>query len=54
MSLPDRGPAARARNVAWLERRQSDGWFFARNDNYAFGSASDATAFKQWLMAETV
>ena len=54
MSMPDRGPEARARNLAWLERRTGDGWFYVQGDNYAFGAQADATAFKQWLMSEVV
>ncbi|MNW10318.1 hypothetical protein D3C71_2075100 [compost metagenome] len=50
MSLPDRGPEARARNLAWLEQRAGEGWFYAKDDHYAFGAPADATAFKHWLM----
>ena len=51
MSMPDRGPEARARILAWLEKRPGDGWYFAKGDNYAFGTPADAAAFKQWLMS---
>jgi hypothetical protein len=53
MSMPDRGPEARARNLLWLERRAGDGWFYVKGDNYAFEKQSDATSFKQWLMSVT-
>lgn len=52
MSMPDRGPEARARNLAWLERRAGDGWFYVKGDNYAFEAQADAAAFKQWLVSE--
>lgn len=51
MSMPDRGPEARARILAWLEQRPGDSWFYAKGDNYAFETAADAAAFKQWLMS---
>lgn len=51
MSMPDRGPEARAKILAWLEKRPGDGWYFAKGDNYAFGTPADAAAFKQWLMS---
>lgn len=54
LSLPDRGSAVTARMTAWLEKRPGDGWFYARGDNYYFGAAADATAFKQWMMSELV
>ena len=50
MSMPDRGPEARAQILAWLEKRPGDGWYFATGDNYAFSTPADAAAFKQWLM----
>nr|WP_313416799.1 hypothetical protein [Brevundimonas diminuta] len=53
MSMPDRGPDARARILSWLEKRPSDGWFYAKGDNYTFGTPADAAAFKQWLMSAT-
>lgn len=54
MSMPDRGPDARARIVAWLEARTGSGWFYARGDNYYFETQTDASAFKQWMMSEMV
>lgn len=51
MSLPDRGPEARSRNLVWLEQRAGEGWFYAKDDHYAFGAQADATAFKQWLIS---
>lgn len=50
MSMPDRGPEVRARILAWLEKRPGDRWFYVQGDNYAFETAADAAAFKQWLM----
>ena len=35
--------------VAWLEARAGSGWFYVSGDNYHFGSAADATAFRHWL-----
>ncbi|SPU55217.1 Uncharacterised protein [Brevundimonas vesicularis] len=35
--------------VAWREARAGSGWFYVSGDNYHFGSAADATAFRQWL-----
>lgn len=52
MSTTDRGPEARARTIAWLEQRPSDGWFYASGDNFSFSTSADANAFKQRLMAE--
>lgn len=52
MSTSDRGPEARARMIAWLEQRPSDGWFYASGDNFYFSAAVDANAFKQRLIAE--
>ena len=37
------------RMVVWLEARAGSGWFYVSGDNYHFGSAADATAFRQWL-----
>lgn len=54
MSMPDRGPEARVRILAWLEQRPGDNWCHANGDNYAFETAADAAAFKQWLMAALV
>ncbi|MCH4267303.1 MAG: hypothetical protein LKF80_02745 [Brevundimonas sp.] len=54
MSMPDSGPEVRAQILAWLEQRPSDGWFYARGDNYYFETPADATAFKQWLMGAIV
>lgn len=54
MSMPDRGPEVRARILDWLEKRPGEGWFFANGDNYAFGTAADAAAFKQWLMSAII
>lgn len=54
MSMPDRGPEVRARILAWLEKRPSEGWFYAKGDNYTFGTAADAAAFKQWLMSAII
>lgn len=54
MSMPDRGPEARAKILAWLEKRPGDGWYFATGDNYAFSTPADAAAFKQWLMSALV
>jgi hypothetical protein len=51
MSMPDRGPEVRAQILAWLEKRPGDGWYYAKGDNYAFGTPADAAAFKQWLMS---
>ena len=52
MSTPDRGPEARARIIAWLEQRDSTGWFYASGDNFYFSLSADAQAFKQRLIAE--
>lgn len=54
MSLPDRGPEARASNLAWLDQKNGDGWFYVKGDNYAFEKQADATAFKQWVMSALV
>lgn len=54
MSVSDRGPAARERMIAWLDRRPGAGWFYVQGDNFYFGVQADATAFKQWLMSELV
>ncbi|WP_225910221.1 hypothetical protein [Brevundimonas pondensis] len=51
MSMPDRGPEVRAKILAWLVERPGDRWFYAQGDNYAFETAADAAAFKQWLMS---
>jgi hypothetical protein len=51
MSMPDRGPEMRAQILAWLVERPGDRWFYAQGDNYAFETAADAAAFKQWLMS---
>lgn len=50
LSMPDRGPEVRAQILAWLIERPGDRWFYAQGDNYAFETATDAAAFKQWLM----
>ena len=52
MSTSDRGPEARARMIAWLEQRPSDGWFYASGDNFYFSAAVDANAFKQRLIPD--
>lgn len=49
LSLPSSSPAARARMLAWLEARQSAGWFYVMTDNFHFGSSFDADAFRQWI-----
>jgi|SynMetStandDraft_2_1070026.scaffolds.fasta_scaffold00007_102 hypothetical protein len=54
MSMPDREPEARARILAWLEQRPGDNWRHAKGDNYAFETAADAAAFKQWLMSALI
>lgn len=49
LSLASRGAGDPQRMVAWLEARAGPGWFYGNGDNYHFGSAADATAFRQWL-----
>ncbi|MNL13552.1 hypothetical protein D3C87_1344610 [compost metagenome] len=53
LSVPDRGPEVARRMVEWLEARPGSGWFYARGDNFYFGAAADAAAFKQWLVGAT-
>ncbi|CAN5255930.1 hypothetical protein BH10PSE1_BH10PSE1_22890 [soil metagenome] len=49
LSLASRGASDPQRMVAWLEARTGSGWFYVSGDNDHFGSAADATAFRQWL-----
>lgn len=53
LSLPDRGPEAMAKATTWLEKRQGSGWFYVVGGMISFGLATDAEAFKRWLVAET-
>ena len=51
LSLANRGAGDPQRMVAWLQARAGSGWFYVSGDNYHFGWAADATAFRQWLAA---
>ena len=49
LSLASRGASDPRRMIAWLEARAGSGWFYVSGGNFHFGSAADATAFRQWL-----
>jgi len=53
LSLANRGAGDPQRMVSWLETRAGSGWSYVSGGNYHFGSAADATAFRQWLAAAT-
>ena len=45
---------ARASALKWLDDRPSASWVYIQGDNFHFASASDAAAFRIWLMGEAV